>query len=340
VASIVFPTSPVDGQVYPSTPTAGEKVYSWSSTYQTWLLIGTATGVLEGTYGSAQKVGKFTVDISGKLTSAEDVDIQAATETLAGIAQIATQATVDTGTDDTGIVTPLKLHTAISSGAINSSNVQLSTAINGSTTVQQALADAIYDVASASGEVVATETATGQVDLTLRVATESVTGITEIATQAETDAGTDDFRYITPLKLATYISNAQIDATEIILSPTINGNVDVQSALQDAIYDLTSTGNTIVITSASTGLFNVEVAQATETLVGGAEIATQSEVDTGTDDTRIVTPLKLANAPVAHIVSAPSASSDPGSLGQVAFGGGNFYYHDGSQWWQVTGVGF
>lgn len=156
MASIVFPTSPVDGQVYPSTPTAGEKVYSWSSTYQTWLLIGTATGVLEGTYGSAQKVGKFTVDISGKLTSAEDVDIQAATETLAGIAQIATQATVDTGTDDT----------------------------------------------------------------------------------------------------------------------------------------------------------------------------------------LIVTPLKLANAPVAHVVSAPSASSDPGSLGQVAFGGGNFYYHDGSQWWQVTGVGF
>ena len=33
-------------------------------------------------------------------------------------------------------------------------------------------------------------------------ATETVLGIAEIATQAETDAGTDDLRYITPLKLA------------------------------------------------------------------------------------------------------------------------------------------
>lgn len=156
MASIIFPANPVDGQIYPSTPTEGQKVYSWSSTYQTWSLIGTATGVLEGTYGGPQKVGKFTVNIAGKVTHAEDVDIPAATEALAGI----------------------------------------------------------------------------------------------------------------------------------------------------------------------------------------AEVATQAEVDAGTDDTRIVTPLKLANAPVAHIVSAPSASSDPGSLGQVAFGGGNFYYHDGSQWWQVTGVGF
>ena len=35
--------------------------------------------------------------------------------------------------------------------------------------------------------------------------------------------------------------------------------------------------------------------QATESLVGGAEIATQAETDAGTDDTRLVTPLKLAN---------------------------------------------
>jgi hypothetical protein len=210
--------------------------------------MGTATGVTEGTYGAAQTVGKFTVDLVGRITYAEDVDIQVASETLAGIAQVATQAVVDAGTDDTAIVTPLKLHTAITGGSINSSDIQLSTAIN--------------------------------------------------------------------------------------------GNVDVQSALQDAIYDLTSTGGTIAITSASTGLFNVEVAQATETLIGGAEIATQSEVDTGTDDTRIVTPLKLANAPVAHVVSAPSASSDAGSLGQVAFGGGFFYYYDGTQWLQVAGSTF
>jgi hypothetical protein len=35
-------------------------------------------------------------------------------------------------------------------------------------------------------------------------ATESATGIAEIATQAEVDAGLDDERFITPLKLANY----------------------------------------------------------------------------------------------------------------------------------------
>jgi hypothetical protein len=35
-------------------------------------------------------------------------------------------------------------------------------------------------------------------------ATETTAGIAEIATQAETDTGTDDTRFVTPLKLATY----------------------------------------------------------------------------------------------------------------------------------------
>jgi len=35
-------------------------------------------------------------------------------------------------------------------------------------------------------------------------ASESVSGIAELATQAETDAGSDDLRIVTPLKLATY----------------------------------------------------------------------------------------------------------------------------------------
>ncbi len=40
-------------------------------------------------------------------------------------------------------------------------------------------------------------------------ASETVSGIAEIATQAETDAGSDDLRFITPLKLATYSGKAK-----------------------------------------------------------------------------------------------------------------------------------
>lgn len=42
-----------------------------------------------------------------------------------------------------------------------------------------------------------------------RTATESRTGIAEIATQAETDAGTDDQRIVTPLKLKTFLDTYQ-----------------------------------------------------------------------------------------------------------------------------------
>ena len=41
--------------------------------------------------------------------------------------------------------------------------------------------------------------------------------------------------------------------------------------------------------------FGTSAAAATETVAGIAEIATQAETDTGTDDARMVSPLKMAN---------------------------------------------
>jgi hypothetical protein len=46
-------------------------------------------------------------------------------------------------------------------------------------------------------------------------ATETAAGIAEIATQAEVDAGTDDLRFVTPLKLATY-SNGKLKFAQVI----------------------------------------------------------------------------------------------------------------------------
>lgn len=46
-------------------------------------------------------------------------------------------------------------------------------------------------------------------------ASEAVAGIAEIATQAEVDAGTDDLRIVTPLKLATY-ANKKLKFSQVI----------------------------------------------------------------------------------------------------------------------------
>lgn len=42
----------------------------------------------------------------------------------------------------------------------------------------------------------------------------------------------------------------------------------------------------------------------------------------------------------AKVVSVPGSSASAGAANQIAFGGGNFYFHDGTQWWQVAGVSF
>jgi len=138
-------------------------------------------------------------------------------------------------------------------------------------------------------------------------ASETVAGVAEIATQVETDAGVDDTRIVSPEKLMTFKTN-----------------------VLDAAY------------ASST------LPSASETVVGAAEIATQIETDAGTDDTRIVSPAKLSGYKTGvldsayiqktdglTVVSAPSASTDPGNTGEVAYDSSYFYWYDGAQWQRV-----
>ncbi len=52
---------------------------------------------------------------------------------------------------------------------------------------------------------------------------------------------------------------------------------------------------------------NITIPDADETTKGIAEVSTQAEVDTGTDDERIITPLKLANSALRGEVTANNA---------------------------------
>jgi len=75
VALLTFPPSPLNGDLYPTTPLPGQSQYQWSAADSVWRLEGVATGVVIGTYGDANNVGQFTVDAQGRLTSAANVPI-------------------------------------------------------------------------------------------------------------------------------------------------------------------------------------------------------------------------------------------------------------------------
>ena len=90
-------------------------------------------------------------------------------------------------------------------------------------------------------------------------ATESAAGIAAIATQPETDAGTDDARIVTPLKLATYSGRAkrfaqtigdgsltQIDVTHNLGTTDVVVAVFVVASGLEVLCDVTRTSTTVV----------------------------------------------------------------------------------------------
>ena len=72
---LVFPPAPVNGQLFPSTPVAGQAQYQYEAITQTWRLLGYATGVFPGVYGDATHIPQITVDATGRITLATNISI-------------------------------------------------------------------------------------------------------------------------------------------------------------------------------------------------------------------------------------------------------------------------
>ena len=143
MASLSFPSSPVNGQLYPSSPLPGENQYQWSSPTQTWILLGTASGVISGTYGDNSNVGQFTVDTQGKITFAQNVPI--ASGAGGTVTSVATGAGLTGGPiTETGTISLLPATPTVIGGVypdeitvtVNSSG-QLSVIGGGGATLQQ-----------------------------------------------------------------------------------------------------------------------------------------------------------------------------------------------------------
>ncbi len=115
-------------------------------------------------------------------------------------------------------------------------------------------------------------------------ASETAEGVIEIADDTEMGAGTDDLKAVTPAKFAE--TNAEeADGT----SP---GHFGTTRFAQTAEI----TPDTPTVDNAAISPARLIDRTATEDRVGLIELADQAEVDAGIDDTKAVTPAKLANA--------------------------------------------
>lgn len=160
--------------------------------------------------------------------------IPIASETVAGVMEIATQAEVNTGVDNVRAVTPQKLAQYVSDkvtglwedkGLLDCSlnpnypagqkgdayTVSVAGKVGGSAGTIVEVRDVIYcKVDNAGGDEATVGTSWNVIQGNVLLATTTIAGIAKIATQADLTAGVDDTKFITPLKLLTYLNTKKM----------------------------------------------------------------------------------------------------------------------------------
>lgn len=141
-------------------------------------------------------------------------------------------------------VSPDVIYTSLGQGVFQANNLTLNTdatfAAASNSTASSSLAIKTYaDNLAIAGSPAATET---------------TPGIAEIATQAETDAGLDDARFVTPLKLATYVSSAGVAGSFSTLDAsgavTFNSTGAISMTSDTAsLFDVTGAGVDLTLSS-------------------------------------------------------------------------------------------
>lgn len=211
------------------------------------------TGVALNTFVRIPNVSEF-------LTSLPD-----ATETVKGIAEIASQSEANGTTDDNRFITAKKLNERTA------------------TTTRRGVVELATNTETQTGT--GSSRAVTPASLESKTATETRKGIAEVATQAEANAGTDDTRMITPKKLVQAINDL------VSLPPQATETVKGIAEIATQTEANGSTDDSRIITAKK--LYN---RTATTTRRGVVELATTTEVTTGTDSTRAVTPQSLRNS--------------------------------------------
>ncbi len=199
-----------------------------------------------------------------------------ATETRKGMAEQATVAECDTGTDTERFVTPQGLLSSILANAPTASPAS---------TILQGIVELATNTEAQEG--VDTTRAITPSALASVTATETRAGLVTLATDAEASAGVNTEKYISPAHLATAVATAVSDGTGGVpaASTIISGIVELATA-----QEVQGGSDTIrAVTPAA-----LSTLTANENRRGLAKVATQAEVNAGIGDDEFVSPSKLS----------------------------------------------
>lgn len=258
-----------------------------------------------------------------------------ATETRRGVLEIATQHETNEGLDDTRAITPKKLEERRASETL-AGIAEIVQNGGKAATVRGQTGTGIYDINDHAkivtphnlNEVKATETSRGvgylatdaEVQgateatpqdalfittrtLTKRTATESRTGIAEIATQEETNLGQSDIHIVTPKKLHTRRATETLHGlAEIATQQEFDAGRDdaristplkVKTFFENAQRLKVDPKQGLTLTGDLWQGILISGLDADEATKGVAKVATQQLTNAGEDDTTIITPKKL-----------------------------------------------
>lgn len=259
------PGSPVQGQIYYNT---GDKaIYYWDGT--AWINV---SGDISAVVAGAGLTGGGT---SGSVTL--DVNVDNATIEIDNDIVRVKDLGITTGKLNDGAVTTIKIganQVTLAKLAQIANNTVIGNTSGGAATPSEVLI--VTDLASASSTTLATSSAiktyidasVGQLG-NLEGAWDASGGTFPVGSSPVAGTKAGDYWYVS---VAGTVGGAAFNVGDVIIAK-------VNSASTTLIADWIQ--------------LEVNRDQATETTLGLAEIATQTEVNTGTDDQRIVTPLKL-----------------------------------------------